>query len=686
MPTGNIRSDRIRQDVTDISDADQLLRYATAGQLERLQRRGYTQGKIAQGAGFGTNPRNAGPELSKALRNGPDAGQLQGIDEIIGTLDPHLDGIGGLSSLALRLSRERRDKINSSRLVAHVPPSWTAKVLANHPADEVGVLLQASAVLSEFMAAGKTGSADVITGIRDRYEKDLELLVRRLILISVSPPTASNYDAQVLLGVLASYAFETLRDRLDAQLRRSPMSFRIWRAVTKLVNLSEDGEHADALKTWVRQLMHDAEALRVGSLFAGGSLDLELALAVPAAWSPPRDDWVAQALLARARNGRATLRERGTAAMGLWERACRDGSPALIRQTRAALRALITEFTKPASRPDAPAGMRWLAATLEHVLENETAVCNNWPDVDEPWFANVAAATAELDNCRIPAHLLTGTKNLFRHMILQNAGVHRRDAIETVVTSGMSAPVAQALGSLLRNEQQEAWLRVRAEEALSFLQQRDATVESDLIRACEHAYESLKLGQIPDEPPRSHVTEMHSCLFAVGDCFGVPGSEERARGIRNSLSPILSWLASVEGERAMALRRPARAAAYLLLVTAQPAHDGRPELSRELLEKLSRHPDLATAKLSEWALSFRFAPDGAIRPLLSAVEYGRLDDILLLPRAARHGWVAGNARSRRGRASCLKRSRPGPGPVRRTEPSRRPGRSLKWDFPTSTSW
>lgn len=628
MPSENIRSDRIRQDVTDISDADQLLRYATAGQLERLLRRGYTQGKIAQGAGFGTNPRNAGPELSKVLRYGPDAGQLHGLDEIIGALDPHLDGIGGLSSLALRLSRERpRDKINSSRLAARVPPSWIAKVLANLPADEVGVLLQASAVLSEFMAVAKMGSADVIPSIRYRYEKDLELLVRRLILISVSPPTASSYDAQVLLGVLASHAFEMLRDRLDFQLRRSPMSFRVWRAVTKLVKLSEDGEHADALKTWVRQLIRDAEALRVGSLFAGGSLDLELALAVPAAWSPPGDDWVAHALLSRAWNSRATIRERGTAAMGLWERACRDGLPALTKKTREDLQALITEFRNPESRPDTSAGMRWLATTLEHVIEKETAVCNSWPEVDEPWFRSVQAAAAELDNCRIPAHLLTGTKNLFRHMILQNAGVHRRDAIETVVTSGMSAPIAQALGSLLRNEQEEAWLRVRAEEALSFLQQRDATVESDLIRACEHAYETLKLDQIPEEAPRSHVTEMHSCLFAVGDCFGVPGFEERARGIRNSLSPILSWLASVEGEPAIALRRPARAAAYVLLVTAQPAHDGRPDLSRELLEKLSRHPDLATAKLSDWALSFRFAADGTIRPLLSAVEYGRPDDI-----------------------------------------------------------
>ena len=40
---------------------------------------------------------------------------------------------------------------------------------------------------------------------------------------------------------------------------------------------------------------------------------------------PAKDDWVSQALLARARNNEATIRERGTAAMGLWQRALAEG-------------------------------------------------------------------------------------------------------------------------------------------------------------------------------------------------------------------------------------------------------------------------------------------------------------------------------------------------------------------------
>ena len=169
----------------------------------------------------------------------------------------------------------------------------------------------------------------------------------------------------------------------------------------------------------------------------------------------------------------------------------------------------------------------------------------------KPWFRRVQAAADELDRTRFREHLLTGTKNLFRHMILQNAGVHRREAIETLVTSGWAEPVARALGSLLRAEQDETWLRIRAEFALGFLQRHDLSVETDLTHACEHAYQNLKRDEArPGKPPRAHVTEMHTSLFAVGDCLGVAGAEERARNARERLRPILTDLANAEGDRA----------------------------------------------------------------------------------------------------------------------------------------
>ena len=625
MP-GEVRNVRIPQDVTDISSADQLLRYALAGQLEPLLRRGLKQGDIAAGAGFGGTSRNAGPVLSKALRRGPSADQLPALDEIIGTLNPELDDTGSLSSLALRLSGERRDKVEGKSLAARIPPSWTRKILADTPADEIAVLMQASALLSEFMAAGKMASPDIIDSIRARHSTQMELLVRRLILMSVAPPTSRNHDAQILLGMLASHALSLMMDRLDSQLRYSPMAFRVWRAITKLVRVSEGGEQAATLKGWVRQLITDSEKLRPYSLYAGRSLDLELAITVPADWSPAGDDWVGDALLARAWNSKATIRERSTAAMGLWQRAIAQGQ-AEREQTRTHLHQLIAEFKEAKSRPDAAAGLRWLALTLEHVIENQVAVCNDLPDIEDPWFRHVQEAAAGL-NGQVPDHLLTGSKNLFRHMILQNAGVHRREAIETVVTSGWARPFAGALGSLLRMEQDEAWLRIRALFALGFLQRHDPTVETDLTNACEHAYENLKRDEsVSAEPPRAHVTEMHTSLFAVGDCFGVAGAEEHARNARERLRPILADLANAEGHRAQVLERPARAAAYLLTATAQPTSGGGKDLSQELLEKLSHYPDPATARLSRWALSFRFADDGTIRPFLAAAEYGKHDDV-----------------------------------------------------------
>ena len=150
------------------------------------------------------------------------------------------------------------------------------------------MLVQASALLAAFMAADKMDTAGrSVADVRNRYRDEMDQLVHRLILISVAPPTTMNHDAQILLGSLASYAFDQMRDQLDYQLRYSPMGFRVWRAITKLVKLTTRSEHAGALQSWVRGLIRDSEELRRNSLYAGRSLDLELAISVPAEWSPP---------------------------------------------------------------------------------------------------------------------------------------------------------------------------------------------------------------------------------------------------------------------------------------------------------------------------------------------------------------------------------------------------------------
>jgi hypothetical protein len=631
MPPTHERSNHFPQKISDISSADDLLRFAAAGQLDSLLKR-FNQGDIALGGGLGTTKGNANATLARELKNGLTSSHLQGLDMIIGAVAQRTDGmdaIGGLSSLELRLSRKLRDKISISDLMARVPPSWARKILASPASSEIDVLIQASALLSEFIPTCKMDPDD--TTVLNRYgEEMIRRLAGRLMLISAGPPAARNYDAQTLLALLASYAFDQVSDGLERKLRNSPMSWRIWRAITKLVILSGDSPHSRQLRGWVSRLVHDSGELRKTSLYAGSAYDLELAITVPAAWSPAGNDWVGAALYTRARDDEATIRERGTAAMGLWQRAVDERRPGL-KKTEAELRRLISEFREdPGSRPDAAAGLRWVALTLEHVINNQHAVCNDWPDPGETWFQNVQAAAAELDQAGIPAHLLEGTKSLFRHIILQNAGVYRRQAIETVVTSGLNKQVARALGTLLRTETNEAWLRIRAESALGFMQVKDPGAEMDLTRACQRAYQALEQTPGDNAPPRSQVSEMHASLFAVGDCFGVQGAEEEAKSARERLRPVLAGLAGTRGDRAKILRRAVRAAAYMLIVTAQPAPPGRKDLSQELLEELSNHPDLVTAKLSRWALGFRFAEteNGTmIRPLLDAATYGESDDI-----------------------------------------------------------
>lgn len=618
---GEPRQRRVAPQVTDIGSSHQLLSYAIAGQLARVNQHlpAVAQGRIAYGAGLGATPSSAGPALTTALKDGPTIRQLEGLDEVVGALMPQVERTGGLCSLALRLSMDPQDKIPGG-FGAHIPPSWTRNLFSHPPAGDVGVLIQASALLSPLLAAGKADPTGMsVAGILHHYgEEELDRLTRQLMLISVAPPSPMYYDAPILLGSLASYAFETMRPRLDYELRYSPMGFRVWRALTQLVKLSTRSDHIDALKSWVRALIRDSGNLRSSSLFPGRSLDLELAISIPADWSRPGDDWAHDALLARAQDQAATLRERGTAALGLWERAI-SGTRTSREKTEKELRQLIAYFRDPETRPDVASGLRWVAATLEQAIGQRVPVCNEWPDVDEPWFEHVQEAADELDDAGIPEHLREGTKSLFRHTILQNAGVYRRHAIETVVAGGLGAPIADALGFLLERED-EAWLRIRAEFALSFLQRRDPVVEEHLVRACQHAHTVLRQdGMAEDgEPPRSHVTELHSALFALGDCFGVVGAEALARSARERLRPVLTELASMEGERARILRRAGRAAAYLLIFTAQPAKETEKDLSQVLLEQLSKHPDEVTAGLSRWALGFRFRPDGGICPLIDA--------------------------------------------------------------------
>ena len=49
-----------------------------------------------------------------------------------------------------------------------------------------------------------------------------------------------------------------------------------------------------------------------------------------------------------------------------------------------------------------------------------------------------------------------------------------------------------------------------------------------------------------------------------------------------------------------------------------PRKNNEVDLAENLLDKLARHPDETTRKLSEWALDNRLGENGSVRPLIDA--------------------------------------------------------------------
>jgi hypothetical protein len=160
----------------------------------------------------------------------------------------------------------------------------------------------------------------------------------------------------------------------------------------------------------------------------------------------------------------------------------------------------------------------------------------------------------------------------------------------------------------------EPWIRIRALFALGFLQHRDRGVEKTLASACQYAYSNLS-----SNPTRAQITEMHSALFAIGDCYGASGLEESdMRRVRESVQEVLVSL--ILGQRTLqdALFPVSRACAYLLTFLILPRNNQREDLAQELLKELCKHPDKTTRDLSAWALINRIDDKGAVKPLVHA--------------------------------------------------------------------
>lgn len=617
---------RLVQGIDDVGDYDQLIRFALAAQLARVSGEGsVSQREIAAVSGSGS--KNRASELSRILagtKRATDA-WLRDLDQAIVALAPDLDDSGGLLSLAVQL----RGVDDLSSLVMGTPPSWTNRLISAEPSNDFGVLIRASAVLAMLQVASKADTKDIRLGrVRDQYRDPIQALVNQLIVIGAAPPTPRNADALLMLGALGQYMFEQITEQLEAALQDSPLGFQVWRAYTKLVLIAGSDRRSAtrgpefsahrALRLKVRELLTDqSKRLRGDSLYPGRSLDLELAIAIPNEWSlPDKDDWVRTVLLARARNCDATLRERSTAAHGLWQRAV--GYPAPYREEiKKDLRELIDEFRGPEidRRPGITSGLQWAAATLEHVMAIEESVCNDWPDAQAPWLEEVFAVADSLRQSDLPSHLQGAARSLFLHLMLQNAGVERRNAIDTLVAGGWTKPIVAALERLLdRLGPSEAWLRIRAVFAIGFLQSRTVQATRALVTAFDQAYDELLSGE-----GDARISEMHAVLFAIGDCLGMPPALDRPDDlitrVRTEIQVKLRTLVARCIEEPDNYYLVARATSYMLAVTVQPEKGGETDLSRELLTVLQEHPDRMTSRLSRQALN-RYAIDGTIHSIV----------------------------------------------------------------------
>lgn len=601
-------------DIRDISSAGELISYAVRGQLALISEAA-SQNTIAKAIGMASNPETStGPaNFSHALARGTFANiKLQKLDEVIVALAPvSATHAGSLSSFAICL-RGLKDRESLSN---RVPASWTQEILQKPGDDEFGVLTQASALLSEFLAAEEIQKADsksiAVRSLRDRYSKEIAQVVDQLIMLAFAPPTPRSVEALIVLGALGGYAFDIVKRSLDHALSH-PLGFRIWRVMTTLVMLKR-ANRVPGLKNWTEQWLTEADDLRGRSLYPARSLDLELAINVPPGWSPPEQDWAGRALIARATNTDATIRERGTAIMGLWQRAMAHQHSEWQSST-AGLETLLSKFESAATKTDMHHGVQWTAAALRQAMEHNVAVCNEWPQVGGSWMQHVNEAVRYLKRQVIPQDVLPGTVTLFRHSLLQNAGVYRRQAVEALVAGGWTEPVARALERFLELETNESWIRIRALFALGFLQHRDPSVENYLSDSCHHAYSNLK-----DNPSSAQIAEMHAALFAVGDCFGATEvSLDEVRRMRESVRGVLTKLISSGRTERDDLYPVSRACAYLLTFMILPREGQAEDLAERLLKELTKHPDKITRQLSRWALKNRLDEGGKVRPLVHA--------------------------------------------------------------------
>ena len=599
----------------DITNRPEIVRYVIQAQLYRI-------GRAADSF------ENAGVNVKELVaflaHDGdiPDATTLHALDDAIVTIG-HAQGVthvGGLAQFAARM----KDPVGDDPKYAWLPPDWLADRINAESDSEAQVLVQAAWLIHEFRVAA--GAQVTVDAIRNYHQTTINKVVDRLILMSNGLQSSRYIEAQLLLAGLARHDLTTVMQGLSASIFGSPLGFRSWRSVTRILHVAralefsedpQDQHLVNNVKVWILGLVQAAAGLRGSSIFPGRALDVECFISVPWNWAEP--DLVTQALFERARDEHATVRERGTAAMGIWQRAVEHSKEDDVRD---ALQELCDDFRSRTEPDDLKNGFNWIALTLNKAMADGKAVCTTLPECDQPWHQVVEEA-AEALGAGLPDWLLPPTRALFRHALLQNSGVERRRSIDALRAAGLAGTLSNQLLALLgdRRIKTERWLRVRALFALSFV--RGGLSEADrfrLLQVCQTIANDVMGGM----GNNASVAELHEALFTIAEVFGVTGVEptsvvEKARDVRAVLGRTLTDLVENGHTEPANHRLIGRAVAYLLTFTAQSGAD---DMSRQLLNHLSEHPtDRVTARFSTWVLKFRWGSDDELQPLLRGARF-----------------------------------------------------------------
>lgn len=530
----------------DISDTDQLIRFAARAQIllatsGEVGRTRSTQAGIARAAGV------APSNLSSALNKAMPTSLIQKLDVALAAVIPDAPRFGGLVGLATRLTGDEIVEVA-------IPPAWLEDLLSLPLELPSAVLLQSSALLSSLrVVEQETGYISATRAY------DVSSLIRRLVQLGTLPYGGQSDEALVLLGRLSTMFFQSARPHL-MQALRGPLGHKVWPIADFMTGRVAERSASSELPYWWRLQFQDMDDLRRLSVNPTHTLDIEAAASTPILWALEDTDWAMRAIWRRAESHETTHREVGAALASLWMRAQarRTSDEVLDRMER-----LLDQRIADSMRLDqsAQSELRWYRDVI-HVFERErTKVIRSWPR-HHSCVRLIGRASKHLG---VPEQIADDLRVLLEHALLQSMTFYRHRAIDVIKASGWGRQVAPVLQRVLDDATAERWLRARCISALGGVAPPDPSTHFALLDAYHGSMTSYRRHPLH---PQEDGVEVQAALFAIIDAFSMQ-SYSAVEEIRRSVERDLWDLFETEpalGDRATLLQR---AALYFLLTMGE---------------------------------------------------------------------------------------------------------------------